>query len=104
MVVQQPEIVEVSVFNSCVKTARWLGADIPLGDAEDLTPNNELPRVGGVVILKYWDPVRYHVAVVESVEQDGLHIAEGNFKPGEFSRRVIPLDSKNIMGYYKRSD
>ena len=103
-IIQPVENEENSIFNSCVLTARWLGVDVPLGDAEDLTPNNILPRVGGVVILKYWDPVRYHVAVIESVQTDGLHIAEGNYEKGKFTRRVIPLETKNIMGYYKNEN
>lgn len=87
---------------SCVQTAKALGAKLPKGDANELHPNtSEAPAVGGVLILKYWNPARHHVAYIDSIQPDGYHIIEGNFEKCKITSRVIPFDSKNIMGAYR---
>lgn len=87
------------VYCSCVKTARHLGADIPLGtDAEDLLPNTK-PTTGTVMLLKY--PLAYHVAVVKEITEDGYVIVEGNMVHCEFQERVVPLDYKAIRGFWE---
>lgn len=88
-----------SIYTSCIKTARWLGVSIPYGtDAEDLTHNTTL-REAEAVLLKYGDV--YHVAVITKLGENGIHIAEGNYKPGAFTMRVIKFDDPNIRGFYK---
>ena len=87
---------------SCVQQARAMGAKLPKGNANDLFPNStEIPAKGGVVILKYWNPDRHHIAYIEKVTAEGLYIVEGNFKPCLVSRRFIEHSSKHIMGFYK---
>jgi hypothetical protein len=86
---------------SCVSLVKAMGVKLPKGDADDLFPNSEVPRKGGAVILKYWKPERHHVAYVDSVQEDGLHIIESNYERCKITSRVIPLDDKHIMGFYK---
>lgn len=86
---------------SCKSYVKARGAKMPKGDANDIFPNTELPRVGGVVILKYWNPDRHHLAYIEKITSEGLHIAESNYTRCLVSRRIIPLESKNIMGYWQ---
>lgn len=86
---------------SCVQFAKARGVKIK-GNANDIFPTSTaIPTVGGVVILKYWNPDRHHVAVIEEVTETGLNIIEGNFERCKITRRFIPFESKNIMGYYK---
>lgn len=90
---------------SCVSFAKAMGAKLPKGSANDLFPNtSEFPRVGGVLILKYWNPDRHHVAYIEAIKEDGYHIVEGNFERCKITKRVIPFNSKNIMGAYKAEE
>lgn len=90
---------------SCVQFAKAMGAKLPKGSANDLFPNtSEFPRVGGVLILKYWNPDRHHVAYIEAIKEDGYHIVEGNFERCKITKRVIPFNSKNIMGAYKAEE
>ncbi len=90
---------------SCVQFAKARGAKLPKGNASDLFPNtSEAPRVGGVLILKYWDPDQHHVAYIESIDETGYHIIEGNFERCKITRRVIPIGDKHIMGAYKSLD
>lgn len=89
---------------SCVQLVKSLGVNIK-GNADDIFPTDTvIPHAKGVVILKYWNPDRHHVAYIESVEKDGLHIIEGNFERCKITRRVIPLNDIHIMGYYKPLD
>lgn len=90
---------------SCIQTAKAMGAKLPKGNANDLFPNtSEAPRVGGVLILKYWNPDRHHVAYIEKISENGYHIVEGNFEKCKITRRVIPIEDRHIMGAYKWSD
>jgi len=86
---------------SCVQFVKAKGAKLPRGDADDLFPNTDVPSVGGVMILKYWKPERHHVAYIESIEKDGYHIIEANFKKCAITRRVIPINDKHIMGFWQ---
>ena len=86
---------------SCVQFAKARGVKIK-GNANDLFPTSTvIPTVGGVVILKYWNPDRHHVAVITEVTETGISIIESNFERCKITRRFIPFESKNIMGYYK---
>jgi len=98
LVKESEEIIENLIFCSCVLTARELGAKLPKGDARELIPNSPFPRVGGVVILRYHEDA--HVAYIDKVTSEGLHVQEGNFEKCKQTERVIDFDDPNIVGYW----
>lgn len=71
---------------------------MPRGDAKELMPNSEIPRIGGVVILKYGSDS--HVAYIFRVTGEGLFIGEGNFDECEYTERLISFDDPAIVGYW----
>lgn len=83
---------------SCMAFARVKGARLPRGNASDLVPNSEEPRVGGVVLLEYSQ--QSHVAYVERVTIEGIEIIESNFEPCKITRRTIKHDDPNIKGFW----
>lgn len=64
----------------------------------EITPNTPYPRVNGVIILQYG--FLKHIALIESVEEDGIHVLESNYKPCLAARRVIDFDDPKIVGYW----
>jgi len=93
------EWIDHRVFSSCVLTARWLGLDLPRGDAVDLVPNSA-PVVGGGLIIKYQEDTA-HVAVIKGFDIHGYMVAEGNYKYNEITHRTIPYDDERIIGFYR---
>lgn len=84
---------------SCVSFAKSIGVKIPIiGNAKNLIPNSVYPRVGGVVILVYNGT--YHLAVIERISPDGIHVVESNLERCKKGRRIIKFDNKNIVGYW----
>lgn len=94
-----------SVYNSCIKTARALGLDIPRGTymyAGEIQPN-ATAQVGRGVLLSYNEE---HIAVILGFTKDGeMLIGEGNYKKdkhgnGLYTERVIKGNDKAIRGFY----
>ena len=85
------------VFSSCVKTARFLGLNLPGGDAKDLVPNGA-PTIGGGIIFKY--PTYSHVAVIKEFRKDGYWVAEGNFEKNKLTYRLVSYNEKSIVGFW----
>lgn len=65
----------------------------------ELNSDSDYPRVGGLIVFNY-SGVK-HIAVIESVEADGIHVLEGNYKRCEIGRRVVKFDDASIIGYWK---
>jgi surface antigen len=65
----------------------------------NIVSNSNYPRVGGLIIFNYSG--LKHIAVIESVEDDGIHVLEGNYKKCEIGRRVVKFDDHSIIGYWK---
>ena len=85
---------------NCVAFVRAMGVHFPrLKDAKDLDVNSKVPVKGGVVQLDYNGI--YHLAYITSVEADGIHVREANFKPCLSSRRVIDFNDPRIVGYFR---
>lgn len=94
----EAELPPISVYCSCIKTARLLGANIPMGtNASDLKPNST-PVVGGLVLLSY--SKAHHVAYIAELQEKGVLIREGNYKRCEYTERLIPYDYKYITGFW----
>lgn len=81
---------------NCVSFVKVKGVDLP--QIKDLKPNSSYPRVGGVVIFDY--PNAFHVAYVEKVTEDGIHVIESNYESCAITRRIISFDDSNIVGYW----
>ena len=99
-IVEVLSIEEENPYDSCIKTARLLGVNIPyLTDAEDIKHNTTLFENPQLVLFKYGEV--YHVAVIEKIDNDGIHISEGNYYPGEPSKRIIDFNDPAIRGFAK---
>jgi hypothetical protein len=83
---------------NCIAEVKNLGAKVPFKDK--LEPNSIVPRVGGVVIMQYGE--LKHLAYVTSVEEDGIHIKEANYKRCERGTRVLEFLDKHILGFWKQ--
>ncbi len=95
---EEVEKLEESIYCSCIKTARELGADIPIGtNAWDLEPNTSRYTKGVLILLQYDSR---HVAVITELADDGIHVSEGNFRKCEATNRVIDYDSPEIIGFW----
>lgn len=88
---------ENPVFTSCVKYARQF-LPIPLIHTPgDLVPNSEV-TIGGAILLVYGET--HHIAIVSSFSLDQVCFHESNYRRGELSSRCVPLDAKEIRGYW----
>lgn len=86
---------------SCVKGVRVLGHAVPpITSAADLVAGAPILPQGGVVKLKYGET--YHLASY-TIGETGLKIREFNFKPCAYTERLIPYDSKEIVGFWAPS-
>lgn len=85
---------------SCTAEVRRLGASVPFKDK--LLPNNEYPRVGGVIIFQ--EKTQRHLAYITSVGEDGIKIKEANYKRCERGERVIKFDDPKIIGFWHEID
>lgn len=85
---------------SCVRSARMKNADIPLQNAKDFIANSQVPRVGGLILMKYKDS--NHVAYVEAVTPDGIKVYEGNYYKCIVKERLVKLDDPHIIGYWHK--
>ena len=103
-IIEETKIEEPADVCSCVMYVRSRGVDFPqIGYAGNLKVNSLYPRVGGVVLLNYNG--LHHLAFIEAVKEDGLHISEQNFHHDmkddcPITRRVIPINDPHIIGYY----
>lgn len=87
---------------NCVQFIRTMGVHMPrLKDAGDLDVNSNVPIKGGVVKFNYNGV--YHLAYIESVDADGIHIREANYEPCKIGERVISPSDPRIVGYYTDS-
>lgn len=69
-----------------------------LGDARNLDVNSVVPIRGGVIIMSYNEV--HHLAFIESVEADGIHISEANFSICSLGKRIISFSDSHIIGFY----
>ena len=89
---------EVSIFCSCIETARAEGVDIPIGtNAGDLKPNS-LPVIGALILLKYKNAD--HVAKILEFKAEGFLVVEGNFKPCQRGTRIVYYIDSFIRGFW----
>jgi len=94
------------VFCSCVRSARYLGVNVPLIDAIDLQPNGP-PQVGGVVLLNYLNSdgeVVGHMAKIEGLLPKGMAIREGNKKRCLETSRFIFYSDPAIRGFWHENN
>lgn len=108
-VVEEPAAVVTKQECSCVQYVRSKIPSLPKGDAVALLPNSIYPVRGGALKLSYqdgneFDVNRYHLAYVESVEEDGVHISEKCFNSNEKTYRVIKFDDDHIRGYWNPNE
>jgi len=75
---------------------------IKLPKMAEIVPNNPYPKVKGVIILQYG--FVKHIALIESVKEDGIHVLESNFKPCLVARRVIDFNDPRIVGFWSSPD
>ncbi len=66
-----------------------------------LTPNSDVPRVGGLVIMDYNG--KKHVAVVIKVLEEGIQVKECNYIAYSCGERLIKWDDKHLIGYWHPS-
>ncbi len=101
--VEHEEPLVPSVACSCVKTAREVyGVQIPYNhNAWDLVANITEPEVGQLILMKY--PTIGHVAVIDSITDEGYVISEGNYNTCQFSTRFIPKNYYAIIGFWSDS-
>ena len=95
---QTQEHIPKEVECSCIKIARNVGVNIPMGtDAKDLKPNTT-PHIGALILLRYGDV--YHVAVIRGYV-GGFQVVEGNFKKGPCvaTSRVVDFNDPHIVGF-----
>lgn len=89
---------------SCVKYVRGIIPSLPRGNAKDLETNSIYPIKNSAVKLSYGDNFqvdKYHLAYVESVQPDGIHIvSDCKYGKHEIIREIIPLESDLIQGYW----
>jgi hypothetical protein len=82
---------------NCVAYVISRGVKLPPADAINQKPNSMIPRIGGIVIMRYRSGAG-HVAYIESLN-GGIHIASSNVIPGKITREVLHLDDPRIVGY-----
>lgn len=96
--ISQKKESEWSVCN-CVSFVKAMGVKIPrIIDAGNLDSNSKVPIKGGVIILDYHGI--HHLAYIDSVESDGIHIKEANFIHCSLGKRVIDLSDEHIVGFF----
>lgn len=80
---------------SCVRYARVLGVQIPIGtSAWDLLPNTS-PAVGKLVLIN-----GNHVAVISKITEAGFWIKEANYTACKTGTRFIKWNDKSIRGFW----
>lgn len=84
---------------SCVRYAELQGAPIPIKDARDIVPATTTPYIGGAVLEYYPHSGEHHVAYITDVSTTTITVREANYVPCEIGTRVIPRDSKRIVGF-----
>ena len=101
---QEPPVVEeiacTGQFCSCVIYLRE-NKGLPVsGNAVDFQPNYfGVPHRGDIAIFKYSNGTS-HVGFVEYPFPSGnFYVSEANFKPGEYSERVVMLDDPFLVGF-----
>ncbi|MFA6423242.1 MAG: LysM peptidoglycan-binding domain-containing protein [Patescibacteria group bacterium] len=82
----------------CVPFAREYSGKPVYGVAKWIMPNSQAPAVGGVILTS--ESGYGHVAVVTSVNSDSVEIIERNYTSGWITKRVLPIDSRVIRGYF----
>jgi len=88
----------VSIYCSCVQTARSLThMAVPHLNADAIKPNST-PVIGGLVLLKYGEVS--HVAVIKYFIGTGIYVYEGNKDKCQYSERFINLNDENIIGFW----
>ena len=85
------------MYCSCVKTARFLGANIPIGNNAENISSNSYPITGGLVLFSY--PKIKHIALITKLEEVGFWIVEGNFKPCQKTKRFIYWNDTFLAGF-----
>ena len=91
-----------TVFCSCIKTARYIGLNLPPAPyAGDYEPNTNTPEVMDGILLSY--QTDEHIAVILRILSTGFWIAEGNYERCEYTERFIDFDDYHIRGFYTTS-
>lgn len=80
---------------TCVKWLRERVPSLPRGDAKDLIPNSDFPRVGWVVKIDY---PQGHVGQVIEVTSTGISVR--HFIDGSERVDFYSFDSGKILGYW----
>lgn len=84
-------------FCSCVLYAKAvLGVTGTWGNAKDIQPTTQIPKVGSVIITTEGGG---HVGVVTAVASASVEIADANFYSCASSSRTLPLDYPLTRGY-----
>lgn len=90
---------EAWVSCNCVQFVKAMGVKLPrIIDAGNLDPNTKVPVKGGVIIMVYNGI--HHLAYIDSVQEDGIHIREANYSKCLIGRRVIPFNDPATIGFY----
>ncbi len=84
---------------SCIKGARNLGVNIPIGtDAQDLK-SNSVPTIGSLILLKYENGVS-HVGVIQKITDSTFVFESYNRIPCLHSVDEIGMNSPFIVGFW----
>ena len=88
-----------STFCSCVRTAQYLGAKLPMVDAQYFQQfKRTMPTLNGLVLLQYGKVS--HVAVIKGFKENGIVVSEGNYKKCAITTRIIDYNNPNIRGFW----
>jgi hypothetical protein len=83
---------------SCVRFVTQYRKDLPVQDASRYVATTTAPSVGAVALMVY-PSGSWHVALVTGVSDEGVAIAETNYRSCEFGTRTIPHDYSRLVGY-----
>lgn len=95
-VVEAPKL-DNTLDCNCYMYVRSKIPNLPL--TKDLKPNSEI-AVGAVAIFKYPSGLM-HYAYVESFGTDVFTVDESNYKKCVRAKRIVKLDDKALLGFYK---
>lgn len=76
-----------------------VSVDYKIPRMNEIVPNEVVPRVGSIAIFRYKN--EKHIAVIESVVEEGIWIGEANFEPNKIGKRLIPFNDPALKGFYR---
>jgi hypothetical protein len=101
---QEPQQATGGIECSCVLFVKSLGFKLPrLIDAGNLDTNSRVPIKGGIISFVYENGM-HHLAYVESIQPDGIHIKESNFEKCKIGERIISPNDEHIIGFWRSPD